>query len=206
MDPASTALVLVGFQNEYFGHQGGLRGEIDDSDAPDQVLAMTLELVERLASTKAALVATPIVFTPTYSELINPVGMLAAIKARRAFQEGSEGARPVPALERFGHRIVAVSGRRGLNAFLDTGLDQLLVAQGIVDVVVAGALACVNVDSSARSAYHRGYRVSVLSDCTLSRIRSEHELFCGRIFPLYADVITSIQLLGRLGLPMPVER
>lgn len=82
----------------------------------------------------------------------------------------------------------------------------MLAAVDIVDVAMAGALACVNVDASARSAYQRGYRVSILSDCTLSRTKSEHDLFCHRSFPLYAEVLTSNQLLDRLGLPLPVDR
>ncbi|HUR23821.1 MAG TPA: cysteine hydrolase [Acidimicrobiales bacterium] len=205
IEPSSTALVLVGFQNEYFGPQGGLRREIDDSDAPEQVLSATVGLIGALAHTEALIVSTPIVFTPTYEELINPVGVLAAIKAKRAFQRGTEGARLVAALEGFGARIADVPGRRGLNAFLDSGLDELLGACGIVDVVLAGALACVNVDSSARSAHERGYRVSILSDCTLSRTESEHDLFCRRIFPLYAEVLSSLQLLDRLGVTEQVD-
>lgn len=204
IEPSSTALVLVGFQNEYFGPEGGLRREIDNADALELVLSATVGLIDALADTEALIVSTPIVFTPTYEELINPVGVLAAIKAKRAFQSGTEGAQVVAALERFGARIADVPGRRGLNAFLDTGLDELLAACGVVNVVLAGALACVNVDSSARTALERGYRVSILADCTLSRTKSEHDLFCRRIFPLYAEVLTSMQLLDRLGITDPV--
>lgn len=200
MSPALTAVVLVGIQNEYFAPHGNLRGDIDSGEAADQVLAATVALVDRLAGTAVLLVATPIVFTPTYEELVDPVGLLAAIKTKSAFQQGTEGARPAAELGRFAARIVEVAGRRGLNAFSGTGLDDLLAGRGIVDVVLAGALACVNVDSTARSAHQLGYRVTVLSDCTLSRTRSEHDLFCRRIFPLYAEVVTSTQLLDRLGL------
>lgn len=206
MDPAFTALVLVGLQNEYFAPDGRLRGDIDSGEAADQVLAATVELVDRLAGTAVLLVSTPIVFTPTYEELIDPVGLLAAIKAKGAFQRGTEGAQTAAELERFGAKIVEVAGRRGLNAFSGTGLADLLAGRGIVDVVLAGALACVNVDSTARSAHQRGYRVTVLSDCTLSRTRSEHDLFCRRIFPLYAEVVTLAQLLDRLGLAVAEKR
>lgn len=162
MDPESTALVLVGLQNEYFAPGGSIRGDLDSGEAADQVLAATIELVGRLADTKVLVVSTPIVFTPTYEELIDPVGLLAAIRANGAFQRGTEGSRPAAELERFGASIVEVAGRRGLNAFSDHGLDELLAGRGIVDVVVAGALACVNVDSTGRSAHQRGYRVGAV--------------------------------------------
>jgi len=194
----STAVVLIGFQNEYFAATGALHGDITDTGAPARVLATTVGLLDRLAGAEALIVATPIVFTPTYAELVDPVGVLAAIKARRAFQVGTDGVRLVEDLERFRSRIVEIEGRRGLNAFVDTDLDGLLTARGIRDVVIAGALTCVCIDSTARSAHERGYRVTILSDCTMGRTRSEHRLFCARIFPLYAQVSTSDQVVDRL--------
>jgi len=40
----------------------------------------------------------------------------------------------------------------------------------------------------------------------LSRTRSEHDLFCRRIFPLYAEVVTSNQLLDRLGIAVAADQ
>ncbi|GAC1531261.1 MAG: hypothetical protein NVS3B12_06960 [Acidimicrobiales bacterium] len=190
LDPRTTALVLVGFQNEYFTPNGIMRRGFTD-DAPERVLAATTLLVEQLLSTDVMVVSAPIVFTPTYEELPDPVGVLAEIKRRGAFRAGTDGALVVKELARSGPRIVDVGGRRGLNAFANTRLDDVLVGGGIVDVIVAGALTCLCVDSTARSAYTRGYRVSILSDCTLGRTKSEQDLFCEGIFPLYASVVTS---------------
>lgn len=198
MAPSSMALLLVGFQNEYFAASGALYGEIADVGAPERVLAATVGLIDRLAATDTLIVATPIVFTPTYAELLDPVGMLAAVKARGAFQAGTDGSLMVENLRVFGTRIVEIGGRRGLNAFSNTVLDESLAARGIRDVVIAGALGCVCVDSTARSAHERGYRVTVLSDCTMGRTRSEHRMFCERIFPLYAEVSTSDEVADRL--------
>lgn len=38
MDPAFTALVLVGLQNESFASDGGLRGDLDSGEAADHRL------------------------------------------------------------------------------------------------------------------------------------------------------------------------
>lgn len=196
----STALLLIGFQNEYFSEAGALHGNID-AGTPKRVLSASVRLIERLAGSETLIVATPIVFTANYDELINPVGVLAAIKARGAFREGTHGARLVDELEPFLPRIVEVKGRRGLNAFSNTVLDESLQARGVRDVLVAGALTCVCVDSTARSAYDRGYRVTIVSDCTMGRTDSEHRLFCERVFPLYADVSTSDEIADRLATP-----
>lgn len=202
---SSTALVLIGYQNEYFAAGGALHGDIADVGAPERVLAATVGLIGRLAATETLIVATPIVFTPTSAEMVDPVGALAAITARGAFQEGTDGSRLVDDLGQFGSRIVEIGGPRGKNAFSNPGLDESLAARGIRDVVIAGALTCVCVDSTARSAHERGYRVTVLSDCTMGRTRSEHRLFCERIFPLYAEVITSDQVADRLRVSSPAS-
>ncbi|MGI8792603.1 MAG: hypothetical protein ACR2H3_05415 [Acidimicrobiales bacterium] len=91
MAPSSTALVLIGFQNDFFAPDGALYGDITDVGAPERVLAATVGLIDRLAATETLIVATPIVFMPTYAELLRPVGILAAIKARGAFQVGTDG-------------------------------------------------------------------------------------------------------------------
>jgi nicotinamidase-related amidase len=206
MAPSSTAVVLVGFQNEYFAPSGALYGDIADVGAPERVLAATVGLVDRLVATETLIVTAPIVFTRSYAELLPPVvGILAAVKARGAFQLGTDGALTVEELRQFGSRIVEVGGRRGLDAFSNTVLDESLAARGIVDVVIAGALTCVCIDSTARSAHERGYRVTVLSDCTMGSTRSEHDLFCERIFPLYAEVITSDEVADRLLVASPTS-
>lgn len=198
MNPATTALLLVGFQNEFFAESGSLRNHIVDSGAADRTLATTVDLTRMVAPTDALVVAAPIVFNGDATELESPVGVLATIKERGAFREGTHGARMPDALAQAGAGIVELPARRGFNAFKDSPLDDMLRSRGIVDVVVAGALTCLCVDSTARGAHERGYRVTVLSDCTVDRTKSEQNLFCERIFPLYADVTTSDDFVARL--------
>jgi nicotinamidase-related amidase len=205
MAPSSTAVVLIGLQNDYFVPSGALYGEITDVGAPERVLAATVGLIDRLVATETLIVTAPIVFTPSYAELLQPVGILAAVKARGAFQAGTDGALTVEKLSQFGSRIIEIGGRRGLDAFSNTVMDESLAGRGIVDVVIAGSLDCVCVDSTARSALERGYRVTILSDCTMGRTRSEHRLFCERIFPLYAEVSTSDQVADRLRVAIPAS-
>lgn len=199
-DPSATAMVLVGYQNEYFSADGTLRDIFDDTSIADRVLGSTVGLLDRLPS-DVTVVTTPIAFTPTYDELIDPIGVLATIKDRGAFRQGSQGVRSATELDRFGQRIHTVASRRGFNAFSGTHLDEHLADRGITDVVLAGALTSLCVDSTGRAALDRGYRVTVLSDCTVDRSPFEQGFFCERIFPLYAGVITSAQLLVQLGLP-----
>jgi nicotinamidase-related amidase len=191
----NTALILIGFQNEYFSPQGTLYGLLMGAS---QVLANTVDLVERLRSTSLLIVDTPVIFTPDYSELVEPTGILKAIKELGAFKAGTRGSETLQEIRQFGDRIVEVPGKRGLNAFSNTDLDDLLKRRGISTVVLAGCKTSLCIDSTGRSAYEKGYKVSVLSDCTAGSDDFEHKFYCEKIFPLYAEVIDHEQLLGRL--------
>lgn len=198
MNPAETALVLIGYQNDYFAPDGVLASVIEESARAAEVLANTVALVAALATTRATIVATPIIFTPDYSELLNPVGILKTVRDLGAFRAGSHGSETVGDLLRFGDRISCVPGKRGLNAFSNTDLDALLSRNAVRNVVLAGVVTSICIDSTARSASERGYDVTVLRDCTASRTKLEHDFYCDGILPLYSKVTTSRALLASL--------
>ncbi len=199
MEPTQTALVLIGYQNDYFAADGILHQVIEESSRVTGILANTVDLVERLHATPMLIVATPIICTPDYSELVESVGILKTIKELGAFKAGTKGAETIPELLRFGEQIMEVPGKRGLNAFSNTDLDNLLRKREITNVVLAGVATSICIDSTGRSAYERGYKVSVLSDCTSGRTTFEQDFYCENVFPLYAEVIDHGQLLSRLG-------
>lgn len=204
-DLSSTALVLVGFQNDFFAPDGALRPSLEDPGALRRTLDSTVALVRQLQNTAATILAVPIGFTETYEELVEPAGILASIKAVSAFRKGSVGAEMVDELRPFLGRIQVTPVGRGFDGFAGTDLDSALGAAGIQNVVVAGALDSVCIDSTARAAFQRGYRVTVLCDCTFGRTSFEHDFFCDSIFPMYAEVTDSVTLLDRVGAAEPVK-
>ncbi|MEM9118845.1 MAG: cysteine hydrolase [Cyanobacteria bacterium P01_D01_bin.6] len=204
MNLDNTALLLIGFQNDYFAEDGILNGVIEESAEATNTVENTLHLLQSLIKTPALIIATPIFFTPNYEELIEPVGILGTIKEVGAFQEGSTGSQTIEVLNPFKEKILEVSGKRGLNAFVNTNLAQILQQRKIKHLVLAGAVTSVCIDSTGRSAYEQGYHVSVLSDCTSARTRFEQEFYFEHVFPLYANTMTSTELLERLGTAAPV--
>lgn len=200
MDPQHTALVLIGYQNDYFALDGLLHSVIETSSRVTGTLANTVDLVQRLRLTPLLVVTTPIVFTPDYDELVEPVGILKTVKDLGAFKAGTKGAEAIPELLQFGGRIIEVRGKRGLNAFSNTDLDNLFEQRGISHVVLGGVVTSICVDSTGRAAYESGYKVSILSDCTSGRTTFEQDFYCTTVFPLYAEVIDHVQLLQHLGI------
>lgn len=195
---ATTALVLVGFQNELFREDGGLRDLVEDVDALDAVLERTVRLVRSLPDDEPLVVSAPLNFADGYEHLVEPVGVLAAIRDRRLFRPETAAADTVEALAELDGRVTEVPGRQGLDAFSGTGLDRLLHDAGVADVVVAGAMTSLCVAATARSAADLGYRVSVVTDCTVAGSQVEQSLFCDAVLPMFADVVQSSELLRAL--------
>ncbi len=198
MDPQSTAVILIGYQNDYVANDGILHGVIESSTT--SVLKKTLSLINALKDTKALMVTTPINFTPDYSELIEPVGILQTIKDAGAFKANTFGSQTIPEILEFKDRIIEVPGKRGLNAFASTELDKLLKDSGVQTIALAGAITSICIDSTGRAAFEKGYKVIQLSDCISSRTTLEESFYCSTIFPLYATVIDSKAFIRQLGL------
>jgi nicotinamidase-related amidase len=196
MQPANTAIIFIGYQNDYFAENGILRGAIEESATTSEVLANSLALLEAVSKSDMTLIQTPIHFTPEYSELKNPVGILKVIRDVGAFQESQPGSAVIDTFAAYGDRIQTIAGKRGLNAFSNTQLDHTLISKGIENVVLAGAVTSICIDSTGRAAHERGYKVFVLEDCTAGRSNFEQTFYCENIFPLYAEMISSKDLIA----------
>lgn len=194
----NTALLLIGLQNDYFAADGILSAVIAESAKTNNVLANILALLDRVEDRNLLVIHTPIVFTEDYSELVEPVGILRAIKEAQAFKAGTRGCETIDEIRERGDQILEIPGKRGLNAFSNTELEQTLHEHGIQNLVIAGAVTSICVDSTGRSAFETGFKVKILSDCTCGRTDIEQTFFCDEIFPLYAEVLRSGQMLERL--------
>lgn len=190
-----TAVVLIGYQKDYFADDGRLVSALE-GDWRRTMLENTNRLLDGLQNTAATVISTPIQFTPDYEELVEPTGILETIVEAGAFRRGDPGSETIEDLQRRSDWILEISGKRGLNAFSNTELGATLEARGIEDVVLAGVVTSICIDSTGRAAAELGYRVSVLSDCTAGRTDYEQNFYCESIFPLYAKVIGLDDLCG----------
>lgn len=198
MTARRTAILLIGFQHDYFSPDGILHAVIEESAQVTDSLANTLSLIRKLEASDALIIATPIRFTESYAELVDPVGILETIRRVGAFRADGPGGATIPELRAFGDRIVELPGKRGLNAFSNTELEAVLRHHDVDHVVIAGVVTSICVDSTGRSAHERGYRVTVLSDCTSGRTTFEQDFYCQEVFPLYARVTDHRTLVDEL--------
>lgn len=196
LDPERTAVILIGYQNDYFSPQGALYSVVQA--AIPQVLGNTLDTLARLKAGPVTLISTPILFTPDYSELIDPIGILKIIKESKAFRSDTVGGETIPEIKALGPRILEVPGKRGLNAFSNTRLHKVLKEKGITDVVLMGVVTSLCIESTGREAFEQGYHVTVVSDATAGKTHFEQHYYCSEIFPMYAEVLDHQALLTRL--------
>ena len=93
---------------------------------------------------------------------------------------------------------IVVEGKKTLDAFHSTGLDYYLRANEIEYVAFTGFHTNWCVESSARSAYDKGYRVIVISDCTGTDTQTEQDYAETYIFPKIGKVTTAEEFLRNL--------
>ena len=189
VSPRNTALLLIGFQRDYFDPDGILYSVVEESHRISGTLEHTIQVIDSILDTPITIVNTPIVFSESYHEIENPMGILKAIKDAEAFKVGTTGAETLPQIEKYGDRIVIIPGKRGFNAFSNTELKDLLVKKGIERLVIAGCVTSLCVNATALAAKENGFEVTILSDCTSSRTPVEQDMFCKEIFPLFTDVV-----------------
>ena len=186
------ALLLIGFQNDYFAEDGILKAVVEESSKNSNIVENTVRLINRISDT--LIISTPILFSENYEELINPIGILKTIKEVGAFKEGGKGAETIDEIKNIEKNILTVPGKLGLNAFINTSLDEVLKKNNIEEVILAGTVASICIDSTGRSAFEKGYKVTMLQDCISSRSIFENDFYFDNVFPLYATVKSSTEI------------
>ena len=183
------AIILIGLQNDYFSDDGILKEVVEESSKVSNIIENIINLVERIENT--LIISTPIIFSEDYNELVEPVGILQTIKEVGAFKKGTKGAETIDQIKAFGDKIIEIPGKLGLNAFANTSLEETLSSKNIEEVILAGTVASICIDSTGRSAHEKGFKVTMLSDCISGRSVFEKDFYCENVYPLYANITTS---------------
>ncbi|MBC04482.1 MAG: isochorismatase [Phycisphaerae bacterium] len=196
IDPETTALLLIGYQRDYFDADGILYGVVEEQLRSSNTLVNTLSLIDAYKGTGMTMVRTPLVFSEDYSELENPIGILKTIRDVEAFRDGTTGAETIDAISAYGDRIQEVRGKLGFNAFAHTDLEEMLRERNVDTVIIAGCVTSICINATALHAFEAGFNVTILSDCTSSRTTVEQEFFCDTVFPLFARVRTCGEVIA----------
>lgn len=144
LDAAKTAVVLIDYQNEYCSGPLALPDEPIASNAARQLRAWADQAGIAVIHVLHRAPATAPIFAPD-----------------------SIGAKPIAGL-------APAEGETTIHkhlpsAFTGTGLLDELQARGSETLIIAGYMTHNCVDSTAREAFHRGYRVGIVADASATR-------------------------------------
>lgn len=181
LDPKTTALVVIDFQNEYFTGRMPI---------PDGVQAMNnaRELIKFADKAKI----------PVFQvQHVAPAGSAL-------FALGGETVKFHPLMQPRAHDRVLQ--KTSASVFASTDLDQQLKQSGIKTVIFAGLMTHVCVAGGARDAAPRGYNVVVTSDASatraITRVNGEtidkdslHRAALAEIEDAFGDVMTTRQIV-----------
>jgi ureidoacrylate peracid hydrolase len=198
MDPKTTAVVLIEYQNDFTSEGGALHDAVKGVMEKENMLPNTVETVEKARELGATIIHAPITFTSDYHELSpTPYGILKGVVDSKSFRKGTWGAEIVQDLAPAEQDIV-VEGKRGLDAFASTNLDFILRSRGITTIALGGFLTNCCVESTMRTGYEKGFNVITLKDCTATLSEEEQHLAVEKNYPMFSRPMDHDDFLAEL--------
>jgi nicotinamidase-related amidase len=198
IDPATTAIVLIEYQNDFISDGGALHGAVEAVMDKTDMLENTKRVVEAARAAGATVMHAPITFAEGYNELSShPYGILKGVVDGNAFVKDSWGAAIIDDLTPQPGDIV-IEGKRGLDTFASTNLDFILRSKGIETIALGGFLTNCCVESTMRTGYEHGYKVVTLNDCVAATSVEEHDNALAYDYPMFSEPMSSSEFIDRL--------
>ena len=199
------AVVLIEPQNDFLSPGGTMYAFIKDELARRNVIDNLVGLLDGARAKGVKVMYVPFhPFEKGFPELKATGPACAGLRGLEmdmpadwgtgAWLKGTPGPEIVEPLKPKAGDLV-IEGKKTLDAFHSTALDYLLRANEIEYVAFTGFHTNWCVESSARSAYDKGYRVIVVSDCTGTDTDEEQRYAETFIFPKIGRVMTAAELL-----------
>ena len=176
IDPNTTAVVLIEYQNDFTSEGGVLHGAVSEVMDKTDMLANSQRVAQAARAAGATVMHAPITFASGYGEISShPYGILKGVVDDLAPADGD----------------IVVEGKRGLDTFASTNLDFILRSKGITTIALGGFLTNCCVESTMRTGYEKGYEVITLSDCVAATSPEEHENAIRFVYPMFSAVMTA---------------
>jgi nicotinamidase-related amidase len=198
IDPSTTALLLIEYQNDFTTEGGALHNGVKAVMESTGMLAKTAQTAAKARAAGVTVMYVPITFAQGYGEITaHPYGILKGVVDGEAFVRGSWGAAIVDSLAPQAGDII-VEGKRGLDTFASTNLDFILRSRGTKTLVVGGFLTNCCVESTVRTGYEKGFNMVALSDCTATLSEEEQRFTFEKNLPMFARILTHTEFLSDL--------
>lgn len=179
LEPRSTALVLVDFQNDFVSDGGVVDRRSEGREAKHRGIVVNTAAVLEAARARGVAVV-HVRYARTADHRFESAASLRWTRVKRGYAadavsavEGTWGAEIVASLAPRADEIVI--DKRRASGFFGTPLENVLRARGIRTVVLAGVSTHGCVESTARDAELRDFYVVLLEDCVGAYSNVLHE-------------------------------
>jgi len=197
--PSKTALVLIDFQNEFATPGGKLHDAVKEVMKSNGMLEKSAALAKKVRKLGAKVFHAPISFKRDASDNPNrKLGILGNCATQKLFTLGSWNADFCKEMKPEMGDVV-VTGKKGLDAFPGTDLEELLLAHHIETVAFAGFFTNGCVESTMRTAYEKGFNVVGLKDCTATTTKEAHVAATEGTYGMFSTPMTAQEFNDELG-------
>lgn len=198
IDPKKTAVVFIEYQNEFASEGGKLHDAVKGVMEETDMLSKSAGIANAARDVGATVIHAPIMFKEDASDNPNKaLGILAGCAGDKLFTEGTWNAELCDAMKAQEGDLI-VEGKKGLDAFPGTNLEDLLVKNGIETVVLGGFLTNCCVESTMRTAYEKGFNVVTLTDCCATLSPEAQKGAAEGTFGMFSKPMTAADLMAEM--------
>mgnify|MGYP001579318759 CR=1 FL=1 len=173
MESVAKVLLCIDFINEIVHPSGKLAGKGYASFfEKHNTLANVAEAQKRFRAKGFPVVHVKVGFSPSYAEHPSDSPLFGKARELKAITLGTWGTEFAGQVGPAADERVIVKHR--VNAFHATALDLILRTRNIRELYIAGVATDLAVESAARDAHDRDYRVTILSDCCAAANDEDH--------------------------------
>ncbi len=186
------ALILIDYNNDICHKDGKLAG-CYTMLAENNIIEKVNNLIRYARLHKILLIWINVVFDENYLLANSNSKIFSNAKRLNALKRGTWGSEILDTLDYQVNDILIE--KHAVNPFYATSLDHVLKINNINEIYVAGVSTEIAVQSCARDAHDRGYKVNVIADCCASRNIEYHNNSL-EIINIFANVVTSDYILN----------
>lgn len=169
-----TALLVIDMQNGFLDPKGSMAAIGMPSDQLVPAIAGTQRLIEAARAANVPIIFTRYSYLPGYADGgILPNELVPAMREVDALIAGSWDAAVADAVAPAEGEIVIDKARP--SSFYGTQLEPILTSLGVRNLVMCGVTTNICVETTARDAGQRDYRVHVASDATAEYEQARHD-------------------------------
>ncbi|MFI5231727.1 MAG: cysteine hydrolase family protein [Gemmatimonadales bacterium] len=177
LNPATTALLTLDFQQGIFGFVSGA----------DAVIPAAARAVEFARKQKYQLIHVGLGFADGHPEIPDGPSRFGMVKANKLFIKGTASAEFHPSVARPGELVVH---KQRVGAFSENQLHLILRSLGVTNLVFFGISTSGITLSTLRRAFDLDYQCFVLKDACFDADAEVHRVLTEKIFPGQATVLT----------------